>query len=90
MAGGDRGSNYGANKSGALGKSPSYTESASGEFLYGTPTEVRERLEGGTHNTESHFQQIRPSRSSPRGKSLAEVAPGMARNGKMGKSERHF
>lgn len=90
MAGGkDRGSDFGSNKAGALGKTPKFTESASEEFLYGTKTEVAERLEGGAHNTESSFSQIKPERSSPRGRSLAERAPGFARNGKMGKSEHH-
>lgn len=40
---------------------PTYTESASKEFLYGTPEEVGGRLEHGLGPTESHFQQIRPS-----------------------------
>jgi hypothetical protein len=87
---GTRGSDYGANKSKGLAKVGPFTESASPQYLYGTPEEVKQRLEGGTANTESSFSQIKPSRRSARGGSIAERAPGeVVRNGKMGRSERH-
>ena len=73
------------------------TDAAGASQLYGTPEEVRGRLEDGYPATESHFTQIRPASSvaptagrsldDKNGKGQGAHRP-IARNGQFGRNIR--